>query len=342
MADSNSAGASSYEGCIPSGCRDPEAHLMRAMAPERVERIPLIVCGQGLGAMLFLVRTRPLTAGERELAAALADRTALAIHAARRLEQTRKAAQRSLDMVAAVAHELGNSLKAVELSALALSRQAGGDSKTGRRAELVLSCSRQALELARELMVAVRSPAHGFEVTLKPELPAPLLNEIANTFGGLVKDHDFSISAEPSLPPILVDRARLSQILTNLICNAVHFTPVGQRVSVRAELEMHAVRFSVIDAGAGIEPQELERIFEFGWRGARSRHPGAGLGLAICKELVEIHGGQIWAESRPGAGSSFHFTIPLAPTSSEKDRVDSRARPAVQGAVLPHPDVSLN
>ncbi|WP_181919250.1 cell wall metabolism sensor histidine kinase WalK [Alkalilimnicola ehrlichii] len=114
------------------------------------------------------------------------------------------------------------------------------------------------------------------------------------------------------MPAVLCDRDRLLQILGNLLSNAVKITGEGGRVSVTAQRQTTAVRFSVSDTGPGIAPDEIPRLFDRYWRGRRASYQGTGLGLAIAKGLVEAHNGHIWVESRLGEGSTFCFSIPAA------------------------------
>lgn len=117
------------------------------------------------------------------------------------------------------------------------------------------------------------------------------------------------------LPPADADPSRVAQVLRNLLNNALDFTPEGGRVTVGAGVEGNAIRVDVRDTGVGIAPEQLPLIFERFYRVDPSRTRstgGAGLGLTIVKNLVEAHGGRVWAESTPGSGSTFSFTLPLA------------------------------
>lgn len=122
-----------------------------------------------------------------------------------------------------------------------------------------------------------------------------------------------SIEIPSSLPQVYADEDRLIQVLTNLLDNALKFTPRAGQVKVQAGEQTDAVWVSVADTGAGIAPQELPYLFQQFYRGDESRPPekrGMGLGLAICREIIIAHGGQIWAESEPDRGARFTFTLP--------------------------------
>jgi signal transduction histidine kinase len=125
---------------------------------------------------------------------------------------------------------------------------------------------------------------------------------------------DLSLETDPPLPHISADAGRLNQVLSNLVANALRYTPPGGKITLRAEPGPGGVRIVVRDTGAGIPPQDLPYIFDRFWRGDRSRShaggAGSGLGLAIARQLVQAHGGRIGVESQPGEGTI--FTIELA------------------------------
>ena len=132
----------------------------------------------------------------------------------------------------------------------------------------------------------------------------------------------FEVEAPPELPGILADEERMSHVLDNLLDNALKFSPRGGRILIRVDDVGPAVQLSVNDHGIGIPSNELPRVFDRFYQvdgSASRRYGGVGLGLAICKEIVEAHGGEIWAESREGKGSSFYFTLlkePAGPANS--------------------------
>ena len=109
-----------------------------------------------------------------------------------------------------------------------------------------------------------------------------------------------------------LDDVLIEQVLINLLENAVKYTPDGSGIELSGSLEADMVVVEVADHGAGLDPADTERIFEMFYRGRQdSRQGGAGLGLPICRGIVQAHGGRIWAENRPGGGATFRFTLPL-------------------------------
>ncbi len=131
------------------------------------------------------------------------------------------------------------------------------------------------------------------------------------------------------LPKVIGDKDRLNQVVTNLVGNAIRYTPKGGKIEVRAYPVECAVRVDVTDSGIGIAPDDLAHIFE---RFYRADHPlvqeaaGTGLGLSISRMFVEMHGGRVWVESELGKGSTFTFILPI-PTSPEKGDDPSRRSP---------------
>ena len=129
----------------------------------------------------------------------------------------------------------------------------------------------------------------------------------------------------PNTPvKVLIDGDRIAQVLSNLVANAMKFTPHGGRITIAADAGDGELRVVVTDTGPGIDPQHLPRLFERFWQGHPDRSGGVGLGLAIAKAIVEAHAGRIWAQSEPGHGSKFVFTMPLAASGRRLETAQAR------------------
>jgi two-component system phosphate regulon sensor histidine kinase PhoR len=117
---------------------------------------------------------------------------------------------------------------------------------------------------------------------------------------------------DDKLPSVRVDSERIVQVINNLLHNAIKFTPAGGRITVASHFEKGRVVVAVSDTGIGIEKTDLPHIFERFYKADRSRaSQGTGLGLAIAKHIILAHGGLIWADSQPGKGTTFSFSLPL-------------------------------
>ncbi len=155
------------------------------------------------------------------------------------------------------------------------------------------------------------------ELTLnrQPVSPRALLERLAGSYRHRAEQQgiDLRVQADPGLPEISVDPERMVQVLGNLISNALRYTPAGGRVVLSARGQAGALQLSVADTGKGIDADAMPHIFNRFYRGDTSRQQDngeSGLGLAIAKSLVELHGGQITVDSAPGRGSTFHIALP--------------------------------
>ena len=151
-------------------------------------------------------------------------------------------------------------------------------------------------------------------LSLLPELvdPRPLVTESVEAFQLAAMKHGVRIVAEmgEGIHPVTLDRERILQALTNLVGNALKFTPRDGRITVRIEPLDSAVRFTVEDTGCGIPAEQVDKIFDRFVQLDPTDRRGLGLGLYIARSIVEAHGGRIWVESEAGAGSTFRFTLP--------------------------------
>lgn len=168
-----------------------------------------------------------------------------------------------------------------------------------------------------ELLDTVKTGSGSIHLQLEPVDIRSLVQGVVLQISPLIQNKNQNLTTELSegLPIFTGDGPKLEQVLINLLNNACKFTPHGGRIIVRARPDSSGVTISVKDNGVGIAPSEHSRLFKPYSRidADRQRHPGLGLGLALAKQVVELHGGRIWVESEPGAGSTFFFSLPRRP-----------------------------
>jgi light-regulated signal transduction histidine kinase (bacteriophytochrome) len=149
-----------------------------------------------------------------------------------------------------------------------------------------------------------------------------VLNQVLSDLNLFIKQNKAAISHD-HLPELMVDSTQLAQVFQNLIANGIKYhSEKPPKIHISAEKKASEWLFSVQDNGIGIDPQYSEKIFEvFKRLHKKEEYPGTGIGLAICKKIVERHGGCIWVESELGKGSTFYFTLPINPVEVAKTKV---------------------
>ena len=220
------------------------------------------------------------------------------------------------NLIADVAHELRTPLTVIQGNLEALM-----DGVYDLTPENVAAVHKQTVVLTR-LVADLRDLALAEAGQLRLELKTiDLADVITQASEGLeIHAHEKGVALKHevagNLPEIQADEQRITQVLYNLMSNALRHTPTGGTITTTAELRDGQVLVSVRDTGTGIAPEDLPHIFERFYRADRSRARstgGSGLGLTISKQIIEAHGGQIWAQSWLGAGSTFAFSLPLSP-----------------------------
>ncbi|MBI2908557.1 MAG: HAMP domain-containing protein [Chloroflexi bacterium] len=223
------------------------------------------------------------------------------------------------NMVADIAHELRTPLHNV-LGYLEMLRDGVTEPTPGAIAGIHEEAS-ILKRLVDDLQQLAMVESGQFQLSRRPASAVALLRQAAAIVDPEVsaKGVQVVVEADPDLPNVFVDEARIGQVLRNLLSNAISFTPGGGRITLSAKRlggPEKAVEIAVEDTGPGIDPADLPYIFERFYRADASRtrtSGGAGLGLTIAKELVEAHGGTIRVDSDPGKGASFRLTLPIAP-----------------------------
>jgi signal transduction histidine kinase len=288
---------------------------------------PIRVGGHLTGALSFsqVDRSRDWTADDVRLMESVAQELRVAIAAAEAFEQQRKAVaelervnRAKSDFVSIVSHEFRTPLTGIQgfsemmanedLSVAEMREYAGDINKDAQRLNRMIN---EMLDLDK--MESGRMPIHREPVDFNA-IVAEVVEQMRPTTPG----HPLVLRLDPAITGIVGDRDRLTQVLTNLLSNAVKYSPNGGEIVVTTRREGDNAHLLVRDHGMGIPKEALGSIFErYGRVESRSTRyiQGTGLGLPIVRQIVQLHGGSVWAESTLGEGSVFHVTIPLGTAS---------------------------
>jgi PAS domain S-box-containing protein len=291
-----------------------QRRVVEALEPRSLICVPLVTSGKPLGALTLVTSGsgRRYDIADLSLAADLARRAAIVVEHARLFHEAQQATRARDDVLAVVAHDLRNPLNTVTMAvSLMLETTPPERVEERRQVEILRRAADRMNRMIQDLLDVKRMESGRLTTDLKPELPATIINDTIDMLRPLAAGSTIGLEAniEEDLPPVLADAARIQQVLSNLVGNAVKFTPRSGRITVCAERIDGEVRFAVIDTGPGIPAEQLPHIFGRFWQ-AKSDHRGIGLGLAIAKGIVEAHNGRIWVESHVGLGSTFYFTLP--------------------------------
>jgi signal transduction histidine kinase len=269
--------------------------------------VTALVMFLGIGAAISLFSEQLHKARRREEEAReQAERAAAAERSARQARE---------EVLAIVAHDLRGPLGAIDMSAAVLERTApaggAGDPTRARTAVIHRTVARMS-RLIDDLLDSASLDAGQLSLRLGLADPRELLAESAEQHARAAEARivTLEIDAPDDLPTICCDRARIVQVLSNLIGNALKFTPEGGLVRATARACDGSVEFRVSDTGCGIPADRLPHIFERYWHAERAAGGGTGLGLYICRGLVEAHGGTLTVRSAEGRGATFSFTLP--------------------------------
>ena len=244
----------------------------------------------------------------------------LSLELGQRADEAERATHVRDDVLAVVSHDLRNPLNLVFTSSSFLLDIAGDLPQTHReQLGMIRRAAGQMNRLIQDLLEVSSVEAGHFPMELRAEPVEPLVREACTLLEHAAESRSIRLECrfDEAAPLVHADRERVLQVLGNLLGNAVKFTPEGGQVQIRAERVDGFVRFAVADTGAGIAEEELAHVFDRFWQARRSRDGGAGLGLAIARGIVLAHGGEMWAESALGRGSTFSFTLPAEPPAAE-------------------------
>ena len=279
--------------------------------------IPLKVGVKPIG--VIVLRAYKLDPGAME---AIAGLVALALERARflkdlsRTEALRQSDELKSALLASVSHDLRTPLTSIRAAIDNLLQVDIEWDKTELQ-EFHLIISEEVNRLTRliqNLLDMARIEAGELHLEKRWESVSEIISDVLDRCVTEVKNHHISVDLQGDMPLVMVDSRLISEVLTNLIENAVKYSPIGTGIMVSGCMEGTNLIYSVRDNGPGIPAEDIVRIFDKFYRGSRveiSRSKGTGMGLAIARGIVRAHGGEIWVESNPDSGSTFSFYIPV-------------------------------
>ena len=233
------------------------------------------------------------------------------------IERLRENGRLRNSFLASISHELRTPLHGIIGLTETVLREVWPQAKTGTQLKLILRSAKRLNRLVDNLLDVSFGPHKGLSIYQEPFSLAPLVQEILTLVSSQATHASVVLTNEvpTTLPPVYADHARIEQVLINLIRNAQKYAPEGG-VTVRAFPQESHIRVEVLDRGRGVPEADRERIFhpfEQGKNASHHEEEGLGLGLSICREIIETHGGTIGVDEHLGGGSCFWFTLPQAP-----------------------------
>jgi signal transduction histidine kinase len=218
-------------------------------------------------------------------------------------------------MTADIAHELRTPLSLILGHAEAV--HDGVLPPTRENFEIIREEAFRLEHLVDDLRILSLADAGELSINLQEVPPQKLLKDVQATYQHIARQRDVKIKVDVAsdIPMLSIDPVRMTQVLTNVLDNALHHTPEGGQVNLSAQKVQGGVELAIQDSGPGIEGNDVNRIFERFYRTDSARHRdegGSGLGLAIAKSIVQAHNGQIWAESAPGQGLKILIRFPVS------------------------------
>lgn len=308
---------------------------LRSLGLSSVIHAALSVHDRTIGLITFVraASGRRYDAGDLETAVMLAQRAAFAVENSRLHRELQRAVRARDDLIAMVSHDLRNLMGIISVSAASIQRGLPPGpvlDKHGKQAEAIGRGVKRMDRLIKDLLDVGSIESGQLKVNRQPEEVHALLSQALEDLQLLASSKGIRLHVQlPSAPTtVSCDRQRIFQVLSNIVGNAIKFTPGGGSIHISAEASDDAAVFAVRDSGPGIEAGHLSRVFDRYYQANSRESSGMGLGLFIAQGIVEAHGGRIWVESRRGEGSSFFFTIALSPAA---------AGPRGQGSGFPPP-----
>jgi PAS domain S-box-containing protein len=308
--------------------------LIKSCRARSLMFVPLVARARTRGVATFVMAESERTYSSTDLLLAqdLAARAAMAIDNAQLYEEAQRAIQAREDVLSVVSHDLKNPLAIIMLSSVVLSRASEQPDSPKRENQLeMIQRSAELMDRIIHDLLDISSIESGqLSVELGVHDIDDLMRDACEALLPLARGKGLNLSLETlgGSFQVLCDRARVFQVFSNLVGNAIKFTPAGGSITIRAEIREHMALVAIRDDGPGIAEALVPHVFKRRWQARETATKGLGLGLHISKGIVEAQGGTIWVESQPGVGATFFFTMPLASSVTEREQDDFHIRNA--------------
>ena len=285
--------------------------IMAALEPRSLLAVPLRAHNQIVGVMLLGSSSSSYDADDIVVAEKLALLAGLEVDNARHYRAAQQALQARDRVLGVVAHDLRNPLNNIIMAADLIGNVPLSPEQLASRVQMILNAAQRMNRLIQDLLDVARLEAGRLVLELTDNDPVSLANEAVELSAAraAAKSLHLSIESVPDLPRISIDRDRILRVFTNIIDNAIRFTPDGGSIVIGVAMRGDAICFSVADTGPGIAADDAVHLFEPFWQ-LHGSSEGAGLGLTIARGIIEAHGGEISVDSTPGCGATFCFTAP--------------------------------
>lgn len=291
--------------------------------------VPLRARGRILGVFYAYTRAgRVLSSEEQSILTTVAHQLSSAVDNAELLDQASHSAgpedadRAKMTSLATISHEMRTPLTSIKGCASSL-LQADVEWDAETRDDflrIILQESDQLVRIVNDILDMSKMSVGAMTFEKRVALFEGVLNDIRGKLHSLTHKHEIKIIQPDVSPLVLMDQARVGQVIVNLVENAAAYSADGTQIVVEAVVNENELVVSVSDQGIGIPRRSREKIFDRFYRlqeKGKHRRNGTGLGLAICKAIVEEHGGEIWVDSRVGKGSKFSFSLPIVDDSEE-------------------------
>ena len=272
---------------------------------------------QVFGLLVMLDKPGEFSPADMKFLELYASQAAIAVHNSRLYEHTRVLDRLKSEFVAVVSHEIRTPLTSVKgaVELLGDDRYFKNNEQQAKLLNIAHANAERLLVLINDILDFSKLESSSLPMCMEVESLEPVVRQAVQNLRTLIGERHIVLDCtfEPGLPDLLMDSNRIAQVITNLLSNAIKFSPPEGRIEVRAETAGPMLRLSVCDCGEGIAPEDIPKLFrKFSQidSGSTRRVGGTGLGLVICKGIVEQHGGTIGVESVPGEGSTFYILLP--------------------------------